>query len=51
MLAESVATEGVTAPALFVIVEVVSVATELDWFAESLSETSSPQTEIACSGD
>jgi uroporphyrin-III C-methyltransferase/precorrin-2 dehydrogenase/sirohydrochlorin ferrochelatase/uroporphyrin-III C-methyltransferase len=49
MLAESVANEGVTAPALFVIGDVVSLAADLDWFAESLSEIPLPSEEIACS--
>jgi uroporphyrin-III C-methyltransferase/precorrin-2 dehydrogenase/sirohydrochlorin ferrochelatase/uroporphyrin-III C-methyltransferase len=49
-LAESVANAGVTAPALFIIGDVVSLATELDWFAESPSQFQPPPTEIACSG-
>ena len=42
--------EDVTAPALFIIGDVVSLATELDWFVDSLSETPPRSKEIACSG-
>ena len=49
-LVESIVSEDVTAPALFIIGDVVSLATELDWFVDSLSETPPRSKEIACSG-